>query len=732
MIIALSVSTLLSISICCAGTAPQPDTLVQGGMLRESVIVSSKRPAIGMERLTADRFRTFPAVLGETDVLKAVHMIPGISGGKEGNAGVMIRGGDYDQTDFRFDGASLYNPVHLLGFVSAFNPGTTDGMDLYKGELPAWLGERLSGVVDVRSRNGNAEEYHIGMNAGLLSSNIWVEGPLVKEKLSFIAGARKSYFNFSVYPAYRKIADKGSFLDAFDSLGYFDANARLSYRPGDRDNLALTFYMGSDDMDLGRNRMEGTMALAAVQSEYGDVKRDYKYDSRAHQSWGNTMGSLDWNHVYRGGGRLNGTLSYVFSRNDFNRKSHLEYLNYAERNDVITELQEGLEDESFLRRNKVDDLKADFSFSKSSGGHSITLGATASMQHLGLGYRSKSTSEVSVPGTDSTSRINTVALYADDVLQIIPGLDIRAGLRGQMWSVKNRTFLLLDPRLSVRWMPGDGFSIAAGYNRTSQAIHQMISSSIVSPGDIWVPVTQDIRPMTANHFFLETDSSIPMGDNPLKFKVEGYYKTMNNLLEWTDLALVSENADWKQNVSTGRGTAYGLEFSAEKTIGKLNTSLAYTLSKSVRCFDSICGGEEFFAANDRRHNLNVTARYCFSSKWDVSAAFFYHTGDRFTLNSFEGLGNMFIYKTPAVSTIPLNADVRNNCCLKDYHRMDISLNYHIHHRKVRSTINLSIYNIYNRLNPYTVQYYRDEEGRPVIYNVCIMPFMPSISFSIEM
>ena len=411
---------------------------------------------------------------------------------------------------------------------------------------------------------------------------------------------------------------------------------------------------------------------------------------------------------------------------------------------VTTELEKGTSSTDFLRRNRIDDLKADFRFSKSFGSHNITMGTMASLQNLGLDIVSSSWNTVNklypTPSddswesnnkADSTSRLTAIALYADDIFQILPSLTIRAGLRGNMWSVKGKSYFCLEPRASIKWTHKDVFSVAAGYNRTSQAIHQLTSSSITAPGDIWVPVTPDIRPMTANQFYMEIGAAIPWGENPLKLTIEGYYKTMDNLLEWTDLSRTSDDVDWTKNVSTGRGTAYGVEFSAEKTIGKFYASLAYTWSKSLRQFDDLNYGEEFFATNDRRHNANFLAHYRFSEKWDISAAFSYHTGDRFTLNNFAILGNMFNYSNPSITTVPIDTGERNNFCLKDYHRLDLSLNYHIFHHRAQSTINLSIYNVYNRLNPYTLQFDRNEQDRPVVYNICIMPFMPSLSYTLR-
>lgn len=761
----LALNIFLSFNLCAGETVPQQDTTVQGGTLRESYVQSYRRPAIGVKRLGSEQFRMAPSMLGETDILKTVQMLPGISGGKEGNAGVMIRGGNYDQTDFLLDGGSLFNPAHLLGFVSAYNPETVGALEVYKGELPAWLGGRLSGVVDVQGRDGDFSRYHGGLTVGVLSSNVWAEGPLVRDRLSFIVGARKSYFNLIMYPLYRKIADQGSFVDAFENLGYYDVNARLAYKAGERDHLSLTFYTGNDRMDLGRNRMEGTNPLTTETSDAGEVKRDEKYDARSLQGWGNTMTSLNWDHGLSSGGSLRGVLSYSFFRNDFNSKSHMEYRKYAERSGageagpVVTELEKGLTDKDFLRRNKVGEIKADFRFNKELGKHDITLGATASVQRLGLRVVSDSRSTVNVlypapsddvqndnDRADSTSALTGLAVYAYDYFRLLPGLAVRGSLRGQLWSVKGRSYFCLEPRVSVKWTVSDALSFAAGYNRTSQAIHQITSSTVVTPGDLWVPVTSGIAPMTANQFYAELSSSIPWGESPLMVSLEGYYKTMDNLLEWTDLSRVSDSMDWSDNVSTGKGTAYGVEFSAEKTMGKLYASLSYTWSKSLRQFDDLCHGEEFFASNDRRHDASFMAQYKFSKKWDMSASFSYHTGDRFTLNSYMGLGNMFNYNSPwvytdfiyygheiypAVTNVPIDVGERNNFCMKDYHRLDIGLNYHIFHRRAQSTISFSIYNPYNRLNPYTLQYDRDQNDQPVIYNVCIMPFMPSLTYTLR-
>lgn len=743
----LALILLLSIPVS------QPDTVIQEGMLRESYIVSARNQLIGLERLMPERFESVPAILGEADILKAVQMIPGISGGKEGNAGIIIRGGNYDQTDFQLDGGTLFNPVHLLGFVSAFNPETTNDLEIYKGELPAWFGGRLSGLVDVHSKNGNFSSYHGGITVGLLSTNIWVEGPILIDRLSFTAGARKSYFNLIMYPLYKNIATRGSFLDTFDKLGYYDANIQLSYKAGEQDNVALTLYTGDDSMNLGRNRAEGTLPMSE-QSDAGKVKREDRFNMNSYRKWGNLMGALNWSHSFKNGGDLTGILSYSIFRNALSSNSHLEYLKYAERNEisangkyeetVITELENGHTSNDFLRRNRIDNLNAELMYKKALGIHYITLGASASNQHLGLDIVSNSQNTLNIlyptPSddswednnkTDSTSRMTTLAIYADGVFQILPSLTVRAGLRGDMWSVKGKSYFCPEPRLSMKWMPGKAFSVAVGYNRTAQAIHQITSSSITSPGDIWVPVTPEIRPMTADQYFLEFNASIPWNEEPLRLTVEAYYKKMDNLLEWTDLNQVSDDAEWTKNVSVGRGTAYGVEFSAEKTIGKFYTYLAYTWSKSLRQFDGLCDGEEFYAANDRRNNINILAQYHFSDKWDMSASFSYHTGDRFSLNNAAGLGNMFIYNNPGVVTVPIDDGSRNNFCMKDYHRLDLSLNYHIFHRRAQSTINFSIYNLYNRMNPYTLQFDYDENDQPVIYNVCIMPFMPSLAYTLK-
>ena len=765
MFSAIVLSILLSVNISCSEPVPQQDTIIQGGTLRESYVQAYRRPAIGVKRLGSEQFRIAPSMLGETDILKTVQMLPGISGGKEGNAGVMIRGGNYDQTDFLLDGGSLFNPAHLLGFVSAYNPETVGALDVYKGEFPAWLGGRLSGVVDVQGRDGDFSRYHGGLTVGVLSSNVWAEGPVLWNRLSFIVGARKSYFNLIMYPLYRRIADQGSFVDAFENLGYYDVSARLAYKAGEREHLSLTFYTGNDQMDLGRNRMEGTNPMTTETSDAGDVKRDEKYDASSSQGWGNTMTSLNWDHGLSAGGSLSGVLSYSFFRNDFSSKSHMEYRKFAEQtvsgatDPVVTELEKGLTNKDFLRRNKVGKLKADFRYNKDLGRHNITLGVSASSQQFGLCVVSNSRSTVNVlyptpsddvqdyrDWSDSTSALTGLVLYADDYFRLLPGLAVRGSLRGQMWSVEGRTYFCLEPRVSVKWTLIDDFSMAAGYNRTSQAIHQITSSTINAPGDLWVPVTSDIAPMTANQFYTELSSSFPWGESPLTLSVEGYYKVMDNLLEWTDLALVSESIDWSGNVSNGQGTAYGVEFSAEKTMGKLYASMSYTWSKSLRQFDDLCHGEEFFAANDRRHDVKCMVQYKFSRKWDMSVAFYYHTGDRFTLNSYMGLGNMFNYNSPRVYTdffydgheiypvvtnVPIDVGERNNFCMKDYHRLDLEVNYHIFYRRVQSTINFSIYNLYNRLNPYTLQYDRDQYDQPVIYNVCIMPFMPSLTYTLR-
>lgn len=747
--ICLILTSLLSLS---APLANAQDTTLSGGVIRESKIQSHYKGILGLTYIDSTLLNTMPAIAGEKDILKIAQLTPGFNEGKEGDTGITIRGGNYDQTAIRLDCAIMYNPSHLKGFVSTFNPDIISHAMLYKGELPPVYGERVSGVVDIKTRDGNYKKFHGGLTAGILSAHAFFEGPIVKDKLSFMLAARKSYFNLILLPQFRKHVDDKSFLDQFEGIEYYDANAKLSWKIGPDDIIRLSMYHGRDNLPLVNNQFHGT-AIKLVNSITEEV--DFKNDVSTKQNWGNTVVTFDFSHVFSNNGKL--SLSVFYSLYDCFYKSKIlsDYrIDIYTPSGIKTKSEERI-DENVDRNNRIGNISIQSLYKKDTDKYSLCAGIDYSAQKILSGikqdYHSKlkeyipvvrDTTELIIFSDSYKGTLHSFAAYIDDNFRITPSLSFGLGFRGQLYKIGSVSFFEPEPRIRVMASVGK-FHFSAGFNRTSQAVHQINSANIILPNDRWLPVSKSFRPTTANQYYISTKYS----NGLFNISVDGYYKSMLNLFDYKDGANLNNISDWEKGICTGSGRAFGIEFHAQARFEKTEVSLAYTWSKSLRKFDELNSGAEFYAANDRRHNVKITLSHKFSKQFDVSAIFAAHTGDRFTLAHYSGLANISFIQNPDIDItsvihssyvhtsgsqifVPVYLH-RNNYKLKTYHRMDISATYHIFHKKAESIINLSIYNVYNRKNPYTIRYVIDENGKNKLNNVCILPIIPSLSYTLK-
>lgn len=749
--ICLILTSLLSLS---APLANAQDTTLSGGVIRESKIQSHYRNISGLTYIDSTLLNTMPAIVGEKDILKIAQLTPGFNEGKEGDTGITIRGGNYDQTAIRLDGAIMYNPSHLKGFVSTFNPDIISHAMLYKGELPPVYGERVSGVVDIKTRDGNFKKFHGGLTAGILSAHAYLEGPIIKDKLSFMLAARKSYFNLILLPQFRKHVDDKSFLDQFEGIEYYDANAKLSWKIGPDDIIRLSMYHGRDNLPKDNNKFQGSTEKRV--NEHMEMVY-FKDNISTKQKQLNTIVSLDWNHIFQNNGTLSASLFYSSYNCNFYSVSSSYYKNKTESmldSKLIAESEEVI-DGIVDRNNRVENISFHALYKKDTDKNSLFAGIDYSAQKILSGIKQDYHSKIKeyIPVVRDTTEsifysdsykgtLHSFAAYIDDDFRVTPSLSFGLGLRAQLYKISKVSYFEPEPRVRVRFNTGD-LLFMAGFNRTSQAMHQINSANVVSPSDRWLPVTEAFRPITSNQYYTSAEYS----HGYLTVSVDGYYKTMSNLLEFKDGTNLSRMSDWEKGICTGSGRAFGIEFLAQARFKKTEVSLAYTWSKSLRKFDELNSGAEFYAANDRRHNVKITLSHKFSKQFDVSAIFAAHTGDRFTLAHYSGLANIMFVQDPnyditqaaflrseissqSYITVPVYLH-RNNYKLKTYHRMDVSATYHIYHKNAESDICLSIYNVYNNQNPYTIQYCYDENGKNTLNNVCILPIIPSLSYTLK-
>ena len=696
-----------------------------------------------------------PTLLGEVDIFKYIQLMPGVQSSGDGKAGFYVRGGNNDQNMIIFDGATLYNPEHMKGFVSIFDSEIVDRVLVYRGGFPAKYGSRLSSVVDISIRDGDYKKYHGSASIGLLSGKLNFEGPVISNRTSFILAARRSHYNFIANNFLRAVYDVPEALNQFSNLSFYDLNAKMSHMISDSNKLSLSFYQGVDNSDY-----DGKVNQSEETNNQRTIKYKSKYDSK--NKWGNSMIGFNWHHKISGGKTLNTKFFYTtykylynvesFSEHTVSIPNSLEIINSNTNRSVVS------------YDSKIKEISVGPEIIIKSGKHSYNAGILLSFQQFDpfintYRYTSITTSGINAETLSENrngfkSAIYTSALYAEKDTDF-NSLSINTGARINLYSLNGKNKLFIEPRVGLRFLILTNFSLKASYTKMSQPIHLLSSSNLVLPSDIWVPATKSIQPMTSNLFSVGLFYDLL---NSVNFSLEAYYKDFNNALEYKDGASFINNPDsWEDMVYSGKGLSYGLELLAQKNIGKLTGSLSYTWSKSLRLFDRdnniVNEGKSFYAKNDCRNNFAFNISHVISKRVDISATFAYKTGSRGTLSETILLGRtIFVSNTLTPESGYLSGNhpspiinpsgsvtltsyekiksytVKNGYKLPDYHRLDIGINYHIYHQIGTSTLSLSIYNLYNHFNIHSV--YPDyENNKNVLKGICLFPFMPSLSYS---
>lgn len=743
--------------------------------LQEITIVAQKTELgarstqMGTVAIPALQVKKAPAFLGEADVMKVLQLMPGVQSGGDGTAGVYIRGGTYDQNNLMMDGVTIYNAEHLKGFVSAFNPDVLDELVVHKGSFPARFGGRLSSVIEAHLKEGDFERYHASATVGLLSSKVMAEGPLAKGKTSFLAAARVSYFNLFTKPILERVYDKTEALTQFANMSYFDLNAKVTHKFSDVSKLSATVYWGSDV--VGLDGVETQMETEEMPTPTSGPEETslHKQSSllNTHNRWGNILAGVHWDRFF--GSQTSLHTGAHFSRfryllhNDSDLKDEIIPVNNPSRR-IFQQTVSNISFQSAIEDyNITADIKSWVSTTNQfTGGIKLSLQQFAPIvtAHSAKTYISPfDSSKVITDAQNGTrSRLWNAAVYADDTWSPGELLKLYIGFRLNVYGVTDKVYVSPEPRASVRIMMAKRLSLKASYSYMSQAFHGLNSANLVMPSDVWVPVSKDLAPMTSHQaslgLFYDWDKK------GIHFSLEGYYKTMGNVLEYKDgITFFNDSEGWENKVVVGDGLSYGIECLAQKTVGRTTGWIAYTWSKSLRLFDKdgniLNDGKPFFAKNDCRHNLSMTLSHQISKKWEVSSTFVYHTGYRATLSQAAFLGrylqdlnvlpvNLYsssrepiLFISSSQQLYPNSLDgyqrlttykERNGFVMDAYHRLDVSISYTMMHKVGTSTLSFSIYNLYNRMNAYTI-YPAFEKNRYVLKKLCLFPFMPSLSYS---
>ena len=726
--------------------------------LGEVIVIGNKKElgVLGTQMSAIDvpisQIKSVPSLFGETDVLKALQLLPGVKAGTEGSAGFYVRGGGPDENLLLLDGVPVYNVNHMFGFFSIFNADAIKNVTLYKGSFPARFGGRLSSVVDIRMKDGDNKSYHGNVTIGLIASKINIEGPIFSENTTFNFSARRTYADLLIQPFVAMAAKRSG--DAQASAGYYfyDLNAKISHKFSDKDRLFLSTYMG-DDVIYGNLQQSST--------EYSNGSQSSRL--KMNWNWGNLISALRWNHVINNKLFMNTTASYTRYR---------FYMGVGTENNTITNSPPATSTESTTMGYKsgIEDVSAkvdfdwapnhnnDIKFGANYTYHTFRPGVTV-VQNITTGNSMTQPLDTTIGNKDVASHESIV--YFEDNISLGPVVKLNAGFHYSNFYVQNEFYQSLQPRLGLRVLLSENLSFKAGYASMSQYIHLLSNSNISLPTDLWVPVTKRIAPMKSQQVSAGLFYNLL---NIADLSVEGYYKSMDNLIEYKDGAtFFGSSTEWEDKVSMGRGWAYGIEFLAQKTIGKTTGWIGYTWSKTERLFDrpgqELNNGVSFPAKYDRRHDVSIVVSHKFSEKIDIAATWVYNTGSCGTLalqnyagtnvpqsagyNNFnsgysvDANGKVTTYVNPTTTSLPYVSS-RNNFRYEPYHRLDVGINFHKQKKHGIRTWNISVYNLYNQLNPFITTVTSKSQYNPAtgqstqtnaLTQISIFPIIPSFSYT---
>jgi hypothetical protein len=678
----------------------------------EVIVYSKRRDAnvknaqMGKVDLTMTQIRNIPAFMGEVDLLKAIQLLPGVRNAGEGNAGFYVRGGGPDQNLILLDDATVYNTGHLFGFFSIFNSDAIKNVSLIKGGMPAQYGGRLSSVVDVTMKDGNLNKLQMDGGIGLIASRFSVQGPLKKNKASFIVSARRTYADALAKPFIKKTSN------AYGSGYYFyDLNAKVNYRFSEKDRLYLSGYFGRDVFD------------------FVNKKRSFK----TNIPWGNSTATLRWNHVFNRRLFANTTLLY----NDYNFKFSATQENFE------IGLSSGIRDGS---------IKTDFDYYPLPN-HKLKFGGLFTLHKFIPNVASgRQDSVVFKPNNESIKYAAESGLYIQDDWELGEKWKINYGLR---WSSFTQTgpykrftrdadgnkldsvvysrfqqvksYNGFEPRVTFRYAINNETSLKASVTRNLQYIHLVSNSGNTLPTDLWVPSTYIVKPqiswLYAAGLFKNFD------DNKIETSLELYYKVMKNQVDYQE-GFTPSLKDPEEEFVFGKGWSYGAELFVNKTRGRFTGWVGYSLSWTWRKFEQLNGGEKFPAKYDRRHDLSLVTGYEVNKKWKLGAVFVYGTGNAITVpERFYVINGVLTQEYSRLNQYRMPA----------YHRVDFSATYTPapkKKRKLGSYWVFSIYNVYSRLNPYFI--YFDQSGSPQngdlkieARQVSLFPILPAVTWNFK-
>lgn len=674
--------------------------LEEDNQLNEVVISGVKRnenvssPQMGLQKINVKEINSVPVLLGERDVLKTLQLLPGIKSAGEGNSGFYVRGGSTDQNLILLDEAPVYNASHLLGFFSTFNSDAIKDVSVYKGGMPAQYGGRLASVLDIKMNDGNRKEYTAEGGIGLISSRLKVEGPIVKDKGSFMISARRTYMD-----AFLKLSSDSAINN--NTLYFYDLNAKANYQLDDKNTLYLSGYFGRDKLGLS--------------DTFGF-------------NWGNATVTLRWNHLYSN--RLFSNTSLIYSN-----------YNYI--------IQNFMEENNFEVNSSIKDfnLKQDFEYSLSNS-HNLKFGVNA-IHHTIAPGKLTATESSSVNQTNFEDRNGLeLAAYLSDEWTVNDRMNLVYGLRLSSFSLMGpgniksydadgntigsvpyksgefvKSYFNLEPRVSASYQLNNASSLKAAYTRNVQNVHLMSNSTSTSPTDLYIMNSNNVKPEIADQ--IAAGYFRNFNDDNYEFSAEIYYKWMQNQIEYRSGTDLRGNGNVEADLLYGDGRAYGLELFFKKRFGRFNGWIGYTWSRTERQFDAINNRKWFYAKQDRTHDLSLVGIYKAGPRWTFSSVFVYNTGNAVTYprGKYQINDRTVFYYTE-----------KNGHRTPAYHRLDVSATLEGKPgKKVQSSWSFGIYNLYNRKNAFSLDFKDDpdDSSKTQAVQTTLFGIIPSVTWNFK-
>jgi hypothetical protein len=661
--------------------------------------------------IPVSQIQNVPTFMGEVDLIKSVQMFPGVQKTGEGFNGLLVRGGGNDQNLILMDDVPVYNVDHLLGFFSIFNPDAINKVTLIKGGFPAQYGGRLSSVLDIRTYDGDQDNLKGSVSLGLLSSKLFVNGPIINNRNKFSLSYRRTYYDLLTAPFQFNSDNKAFYY-------FFDLNGKFLHQFKNNSTLSLSVYWGRDELLSRFNFQEISRSIVSKETE------NLSLNDEVGRGWGNKIGSL--NYKYLLGNRVFGNLTLAYSDYRFFSKTSQNY----NENDAWNTLQR-----QYISGIKDLNLRADFDF-RPANGHRVKYGVNSTYHIFYPGIDVVKINISTKAETDTTLGGQRIAgfehhAYFQDELNISSLLRINAGVHFSAYQQSgSKYYYSFEPRINARLLLSSSVAVKMAYATTSQYVHLVTTGNVSLPTDLWLPVTEKMRPMMANQVSTGVEWEINSG---FSLSLEGYYKKINHLLDYKEnQSFFDLSTNWTDKFTSGRATAYGAEILLHRKIGKLSGWVGYTLSKSRSYFKDLNNGESFRSNNDRLHDGTLFLSYVFNKKVDASLTWSYGSGKPITLSN-EKYYSPVSPTSSGSSSYAGNYSYRNSYTMPTFHRLDIGVNMYKKIRQGDRIWSLGVMNAYGRQNPFFLYFVENEKnGTRKLKQFSLFPFpFPYVRYTVK-